>query len=58
MLIEPLPIKLEQELRYEIAYTALTAAATNGKLPKDVCQRVNVGYARKCGVLCRDIQWL
>lgn len=58
MLIEPLPIKLEQELRYEIAYTALTAAATNGKLPQDVCQRVNVGYARKCGVLCRDIQWL
>ena len=58
MLIEPLPIKLEQELRYEIAYTALTAAATKGKLPQDVCQRVNVGYARKCGVLCRDIQWL
>lgn len=58
MLIEPLPIKLEQELRYEIAYTALTAVAADGKLPQDICQRVNVGYARKCGVLCRDIQWL
>ena len=58
MLTEPLPIKLEQELRYEIAYTALTTAAANGKMPQDICQRVNVGYARKCGVLCRGIQWL
>lgn len=58
MLIDPLPIKLERELKYEIAYTALTTAAANGKLPQDICQRVNVGYARKCGVLCRDIQWL
>lgn len=58
MLIDPLPIKLERELKYEIAYTALTMAAANGKLSQDTCQRVNVGYARKCGVLCRNIQWL
>ena len=34
MLIDPLPIKLEQELKYEIAYAALSSAATDGRLPK------------------------
>ena len=51
MLIDPLPIKLEQELKYELAYTALSSAAATGKLPRGICQRANVGYARKCGVL-------
>ncbi len=55
MLIDPLPIKLEQELKYEIAYAALSSAAADGRLPKGICQRANVGYARKCGVLCRDV---
>ena len=55
MLINPLPIKLEKELKYELAYTALSAAAATGKLPRGICQRANVGYARKCGVLCRDV---
>ena len=54
MLIDPLPIKLEQELKYEIAYAALSSAAADGR-PKGICQRANVGYARKCGVLCRDV---
>ena len=30
MLIDPLPIKLEQELKYEIAYAALSSAAADG----------------------------
>ena len=55
MLIDPLPIKLEQELKYEIAYAALSAAATDGRLPKSICQRANVCYARKCGALCREV---
>lgn len=55
MLIDPLPIKLEQELKYEIAYAALLSAATDGRLPKGICQRANVDYARKCGVLRRDV---
>ena len=55
MLIEPLPIKLEQELKYALAYAALVSAAANGKLPRGICQRTNVGYARKCGVLRRDV---
>ena len=55
MLIDPLPIKLEQELKYEIAYVALSSATADGRLPKGICQRANVGYARKCGVLCRDV---
>lgn len=55
MLIDPLPIKLEQELKYEIAYAALSSAAADGRLPKGICQRANVGYARKCGVLCRAV---
>ncbi len=55
MLIDPLPIKLEQELKYELAYTALSSAAANGRLPRDICQRANVGYARKCGVLRREV---
>ena len=42
MLIDPLPIKLEQELKYEIAYAALSSAATDGRLPKGICQRANV----------------
>ena len=46
MLIDPLPIKLEQELKYELAYTALSSAAATGKLPRGICQRANVGYAR------------
>ena len=36
MLIDPLPIKLEQELKYEIAYAALSSAATDGRLPKGI----------------------
>lgn len=44
MLIDPLPIKLEQELKYEIAYAALSSAAADGRLPKGICQRANVGY--------------
>ena len=55
MLIDPLTIKLEQELKYEIAYAALLSAATDGRLPKGICQRANVDYARKCGVLRRDV---
>ena len=31
MLIDPLPIKLEQELKYEIAYAALSSAAADGR---------------------------
>lgn len=42
MLIDSLPIKLEQELKYELAYTALSSAATTGKLPRGICQRANV----------------
>ena len=55
MLINPLPIKLEQELKYELAYNALSSATATGKLPWGICQRANVGYARKCSVLCRDV---
>ena len=45
MLIDPLPIKLEQELKYEIAYAALSSAAADGRLPKGICPRANVGYS-------------
>ena len=71
MLIDPLPIKLEQELKDKLtmtietngavgpedalAYAALVSAAANGRLPRDICQRANVGYARKCGVLRREV---
>lgn len=53
MQIDPFPVRLEQELKY--AYAALVSAAANGRLPRDICQRTNVGYARKCGVLRREV---
>ena len=55
MQIEPFPVRLEQELKYALVYAALVSAAASGRLPRDICQRTNVGYARKCGVLCRDV---
>ena len=55
MQIDSFPIRLEQELKYALAYAALISAAANGKFPRDICQRTNVGYARKCGVLCREV---
>ena len=55
MRIDPFPVRLEQELKYEIAYAALSSAATDGRLPKGIFQRANVGYARKCGVLRREV---
>ena len=48
-------VRLEQELKYALAYAALVSAAANERLPRDICQRTNVGYARKCSVLCRDV---
>ena len=51
MQIDPFPVRLEQELKYALAYAALVSAAANGRLPRDICQRTNVGYTRKCGVL-------
>ena len=53
MQIDPFPVRLEQELKYALAYAALVSA--NGRLPRDICQRANVGYARKCGVLHREV---
>ena len=47
--------RLEQELKYALAYAALVSAAANGRVPRDICQRTNVGYARKCGVLRREV---
>ena len=55
MQIDPFPVRLEQELKYALAYAALVSAAANGRLPRDICQRTNVGYARKCGVLRREV---
>ena len=60
MRIDPFPVRLEQELKYALAYAALAyaalvSAAANGRLPRDICQRTNVGYARKCGVLRREV---
>ena len=55
MRIDPFPVRLEQELKYALAYAALVSAAANGRLPRDICQRANVGYARKCGVLRREV---
>ena len=46
MQIDPFPVRLEQELKYALAYAALVSAAANGRLPRDICQRTNVGYAR------------
>ena len=46
MQIDPFPVRLEQELKYALAYAALVSAAANGRLPRDICQRANVGYAR------------
>ena len=46
---------VEQELKYALAYAALVSAAANERLPRDICQRTNVGYARKCGVLRREV---
>lgn len=55
MQIDSFPVRLEQELKYALAYAALVSAAANGRLPRDICQRTNVGYARKCGVLRREV---
>lgn len=55
MQIDPFPVRLEQELKYALAYAALVSAAASGRLPRDICQRANVGYARKCGVLRREV---
>lgn len=55
MQIDPFPVRLQQELKYALAYAALVSAAASGRLPRDICQRANVGYARKCSVLCRDV---
>lgn len=44
MQIDPFPVRLEQELKYALAYAALVSAAANGRLPRDICQRTNVGY--------------
>ena len=55
MQIDPLPIRLEQELKYALAYAMLVSAAANGRLLRDICQCANVGYARKCGVLRREV---
>ena len=43
MRIDPFPVRLEQELKYALAYAALVSAAANGRLPRDICQRANVG---------------
>ena len=58
-------ITTETNLQYELYLTglesrvlaraALVSAAANGRLPRDICQRANVGYARKCGVLRREV---
>ena len=48
-------ITTKTNLQYEIAYAALSSAATDGRLPKGIFQRANVGYARKCGVLRREV---
>ena len=55
MQIDPFPVRLEQELKYALASAALVSAAANGRLPRAICQRTNVGYARKCGVLRREV---
>ena len=47
MQIDPFPVRLEQELKYALAYAALVSAAANGRLPRDICQRANVGYKIK-----------
>ena len=55
MQIEPFPVRLEQELKYALAYATLVSAAASERLPGNICQRANVGYARKCGVLRREV---
>ena len=47
MQIDPFPVRLEQELKYALAYAALVSAAANGRLPRDICQRTNVGYTEQ-----------
>ena len=54
MRIDPFPVRLEQELKYALAYAALVSAAAKGSLPRDKCQSTNVSYARKCGGLRRE----
>ena len=34
MQIDPFPVRLEQELKYALAYAALVSAAANGRLPE------------------------
>ena len=34
MQIDPFPVRLEQELKYALAYAALVSAAANGRLPR------------------------
>ena len=55
MPVNSFSVRLEQELKYALAYAALVSAAANERLPRDICQRTNVGYARKCGVLRREV---
>ena len=55
MQIDPFPVRLEQELKYALAYAALVSAAANVRLPSDIWHRANVGYAVKCGVLHREV---
>ncbi len=54
MQIDPFPVRLEQELKYALAYAALVSAAASGRLPRDICQR-QCWLCRKCSVLCRDV---
>ena len=51
MQIDPFPVRLEQELKYALAYAALVSAAASGRLPRDICQRANVGYSTQCFLL-------
>ena len=55
MQIDPFPVRLEQELKYALAYAALVSAAANGRLTRDICQRAIVSYALKCGVLHQEV---
>ena len=46
MRIDPFPERLEQELKYALAYAALVTAAANGRLHQDICPRADVWYYR------------
>ena len=39
MQIDPFPVRLEQELKYALAYAALVSAAANGRLPGHLSAR-------------------